>query len=159
MFKQVFELVTIVYIFLKSCVDIFGPDLLCRLRHGGIDDRTFDFFAGSPPEPRQLVLNEPTAIWITETPWFMDTESPIPLISVQQILENPWFFQYGVTLIGDKKNLERVEGKNYIQLRISCSRSFDWRYFQRHRSTPSLSNLPVLSGNFWNFRNSRRVRP
>ena len=36
--------VTIVNNFLKSCVNIFGPDLHRRLGHDGFDDRTFVFF-------------------------------------------------------------------------------------------------------------------
>ena len=47
--------------------------------------------------------------------------------------------------------LERVEKKNAPSLRISGSRYFNWRYFQLHRSTPSRSKLPLLSGNFGIF--------
>ena len=67
-------------------MDIFGPDLLCRLRHGSSDDRTFDFSGDSPPEARWLVeRNDIFAAFV----WFLDTESPVSLISVQQISENP----------------------------------------------------------------------
>ena len=47
--------------------------------------------------------------------------------------------------------LERVGEKSGTQMRVSARRSFDCAYFQLHRITPSLSNPPLLSGNFGIF--------
>ena len=142
--------------FLKSWVNIFGPDLLYSLSHGSHDSRTFDFFDVSVSETRWLVISDFFDVFLTDlwTPNHMD----------------PWFRCNGYRKNHDFPNmawlwstltffLERVEKKNAPSLRISDSRSFDWRYFQPHRMAPSFLKLLLLFGNFGNFRISRCVHP
>ena len=59
--RHVFKLVKIVHHFFQSCGGVLGRDLLCRLRHGVRDTRTFDFFTLLPWETRQLLNHEPPA--------------------------------------------------------------------------------------------------
>ena len=78
-------------------------------------------------------------------------------------LGSAWILNYKPSKIIDFSNmtrllevikffLERVEKKNAPSLRIYAPRSFDWRYFQLHQSTPSLSKMPLNIRNFGNFR-------
>ena len=55
--------------------------------------------------------------------------------------------------------LGRAEKKKAPSLRIYGPRSFDWRYFQLHRSTPSTRKSSPNIFYFRNFRNPRCVRP
>ena len=51
-----------------------------------------------------------------------------------------------------KNFLGRAEKKKVPSLRIYGPRSFDWRYFQLHRTTPSRSKMSLNIRNFGNFR-------
>ena len=79
--------VTIVNNFLKSWVNIFGPDLLYSLSHGSHDSRTFDFFDVSVSETRWLVISD-----------FFDV---FWLIYGHQIT---WILDFGATDIGKSMN-------------------------------------------------------